>query len=124
MIPGTRLRQILEGKDVDEAARWCGKHRYVEAWAIADGAIIIYDHEDPPAWMPDRDDDGNADPFTTYAKLCDSDGIVRDGAMHHGEDYPCTGHAHFAGAHICCTSGAHGTPSAQPTEIELVTAVP
>lgn len=39
--------------------------------------------------------------------LCDEDGIVRKGAMHHGTDYECTGHAHFGGFHITCTSRAH-----------------
>lgn len=48
-----------------------------------------------------------ADPYTMAAKLCDPDGIVRKGVMHHGTDYPCTGHAHFAGDHIVCTSVGH-----------------
>ena len=47
------------------------------------------------------------DPFTTEFPLCDDDGIVRRGAMHHGTDYQCTSHAHFAGEHIRCTSPAH-----------------
>jgi hypothetical protein len=48
------------------------------------------------------------------AKLCDDDGVVRRGAMHHGTDYTCTGHAHFAGEHIRCISAGHpdGLPSA------------
>lgn len=56
-----------------------------------------------------------ADPFTMSAQLCDDDGIVRSGAMHHGKDYPCTGHAHFAGEHIECTSPAH--PGQLPAEV-------
>jgi hypothetical protein len=47
------------------------------------------------------------DPYTAATKLCDDDGIVRGGAMHHGTDYVCTGHAHFGGEHIRCTSPAH-----------------
>lgn len=39
--------------------------------------------------------------------LCDDDGTVRRGAMHHGTDYPCTSHAHFGGWHLICTSPAH-----------------
>lgn len=39
--------------------------------------------------------------------LCDSDGIVRRGAMHRGTDYECTGSAHWSGFHIRCTSPAH-----------------
>jgi hypothetical protein len=48
-----------------------------------------------------------SDPYTADARLCDDDGIVRQGAMHHGTNYPCTGHAHFAGEHYRCTSPAH-----------------
>lgn len=43
-------------------------------------------------------------------KLCDDDGQVRGGAMHHGTDYTCTAHAHYAGLHIRCTSPAHEAP--------------
>ena len=49
------------------------------------------------------------DPYTMGTKLCDDDGIVRRGAMHHGTDYTCTGHAHFGGEHIECLSPAHNT---------------
>jgi hypothetical protein len=47
------------------------------------------------------------DPYTSEIALCDDDGIVRGGAMHHGTDYRCTGHAHFSGEHIRCTNPAH-----------------
>ena len=47
------------------------------------------------------------DPFTMALRLCDEDGVVRKGAMHHGTDYPCTGHAHFAGEHIICSTPIH-----------------
>ncbi len=57
-----------------------------------------------PEWLPDNDDD----PFTAAARLCDDDGIVRKGLMHHGTNYTCTGHAHFAGEHYRCLSPAHG----------------
>lgn len=50
------------------------------------------------------------DPYTTEGRLCGDDGIVRQGAMHHGNDYACTGHAHFLGDHIRCTSPAHRAP--------------
>jgi hypothetical protein len=52
-------------------------------------------------------DVNGTDPFTDEFQLCDNDGWVRRGAMHHGEDYLCTSHAHFAGMHIRCTSPAH-----------------
>lgn len=65
----------------------------------------------------------DTDPYTTDAKLCDDDGIVRRGAMHHGTDYTCTGHAHFAGEHIRCISVAH--PDGIPTELlDLLRAMP
>lgn len=47
------------------------------------------------------------DAYTMSARLCDDDGIVRGGSMHRGRDYRCTGHAHFAGEHMYCTSPAH-----------------
>jgi hypothetical protein len=50
------------------------------------------------------------DPFTDAFQLCDDDGTVRRGAMHHGTAYPCTSHAHYAGMHIRCTSPAHQQP--------------
>lgn len=53
-----------------------------------------------PAW-------NDADPYTHAARLCDDDGIVRRGPMHHGTDYTCTGHAHYGGDHIRCTSAGH-----------------
>lgn len=60
------------------------------------------------------------DPYTQEFPLCDDDGIVRRGAMHHGTDYPCTGHAHFGGEHIKCTSPAHEAvtcPSCYQTDL-------
>lgn len=41
------------------------------------------------------------------APLCDPDCVVRSGPMHHGQDYQCTGSAHFAGYHIRCTTPFH-----------------
>lgn len=62
-----------------------------------------------------KTDSAMGDPFTMEARLCDDDGIVRRGAMHHGTDYPCTGHAHYAGEHIKCISQAH--PDGLPTDM-------
>lgn len=53
-----------------------------------------------PSWEP-------FGPFTMGLALCDDDGIVRSGRFFKGTEYPCTGHAHFAGEHIECTSPAH-----------------
>lgn len=52
----------------------------------------------------------DTDPFTEAFRLCDDDGTVRRGAMHHGTDYTCTGHAHYAGMHIRCTTPVHVQP--------------
>lgn len=66
-----------------------------------------------PVRVPPWSDD---DPYTMAVTLCDDDGIVRRGAMHHGTDYPCTGHAHFQGEHIRCTSPGH--PEGFPAGVE------
>lgn len=52
-------------------------------------------------------------PITGRARLCDNNGMVRRGVMHAGVDYPCTGHAHYAGHHIECTNPAHARPAAE-----------
>lgn len=57
----------------------------------------------------------DADPYTMALALCDDDGIVRSGAMHHGTDYQCTGHAHYAGEHIRCISPGH--PNGMPRDV-------
>lgn len=45
----------------------CMEHGYVESWVIMDGALIVYDPDDPPEWMKEaiasRDDDGNTPSF-------------------------------------------------------------
>lgn len=55
-------------------------------------------------------DVNGTDPFTMEARLCEHDGIVRGGPMHHGTDYRCTSHAHYAGQHIRCTNPVHVQP--------------
>lgn len=64
-----------------------------------------------PSWS-------DADPYTMAAVLCDDDGIVRGGVMHHGTDYLCTGHAHIAGEHVRCLSAGH--PGGLPAELSYV----
>lgn len=56
-----------------------------------------------------------ADDFTSAAKLCDDDGIVRHGPMHKGTDYTCTGSAHFGGEHIRCTNPIHSRRLSEAT---------
>lgn len=43
------------------------------------------------------------DRFDEGIELCDAEGMVR------GAGYRCTGHAHWQGLHILCTSPAHLT---------------
>ena len=55
MLSEGRLQQLIENKDeyIEES----------EGWAICDGALVIYDHENPPMWFRfPRDDDGNSIP--------------------------------------------------------------
>lgn len=68
-----------------------------------------------PVVVPPWDDN---DPYTTDGLLCDDDGIVRSGPMHHGTDYPCTGHAHHDGHHIRCTSAGH--PGGLPADLRAL----
>lgn len=54
MLADERLQQIIKNKDVENSM-------YGEGWAICDGALVIYDVEDPPAWFRfERDEDGNS----------------------------------------------------------------
>lgn len=57
----------------------------------------------------------SSDPYTAEAQLCDEDGFVRGGPMHHGTDYACTGHAHYEGEHFKCISPAH--PGGMPGDL-------
>jgi len=61
MIPEDRLQELIENKDTERAFDWCSEFGYVEGWAICDGALVIYDADDPPAWFRfERDEDGNS----------------------------------------------------------------
>ena len=63
MIPSDRLQQLLERKDGAEAREWCRKNHYSESWSIIDGALVVFDSDDPPGWLDpvleDRDEDGH-----------------------------------------------------------------
>ena len=66
MIPEDRLQQLINDKDADEALRWCNEHGYDEGWAIIDGALVVYDLNNPPSWLPadsERNEDGNTAEF-------------------------------------------------------------
>jgi hypothetical protein len=62
MLPDERSQQILASKDVQVAQASCDEHGYSEGWAIIDGAVVIYNLDAPPHWLPrdeDRDENGN-----------------------------------------------------------------
>ena len=57
MLPDDRLQQIILSKDVENAV-------YGESWSIIDNALVIYDEDDMPYWLPKyRDEDGNTPEF-------------------------------------------------------------
>jgi hypothetical protein len=64
-LPEARLQQLIERKNASEALSWCEAHGYSEGWAIIDGAMVIYDIDNPPVWLAPildlQDDDGNTD---------------------------------------------------------------
>lgn len=71
-IPDDRLQEIIENKDAEIAFDWCQKHGYSESWSIIDGALVIFDCDDPPSWLVGvleaRDEDGNTETReATYA---------------------------------------------------------
>lgn len=65
MIPSDRLQQLISRKDGQEAQDWCDKFNYSEGWALIDGALVIYDLSNPPAWLAPvldaQDEDGNTE---------------------------------------------------------------
>lgn len=66
MLPEDRSQQILASKDADEALASCQEHGYSEGWAIIDGAVVIYNLDAPPHWLPaddQRDENGNTREF-------------------------------------------------------------
>jgi hypothetical protein len=59
-----RLQQIMRDKNVDQAL-------WGECWSICDNAIVIYQEDNPPAWLPndyDRDEDGNTAEYVDKVK--------------------------------------------------------
>lgn len=60
-VPEARLQDIIVNKDTERALNWCSAYNYVESWSICDGALVIYDLDNPPAWFNfPRDEDGNS----------------------------------------------------------------
>lgn len=71
MLPDERSQQILTSKDADEALASCTTHGYSEGWAIIDGAVVIYNLDTPPHWLPtdeQRDENGNTAEFVAGAR--------------------------------------------------------
>jgi hypothetical protein len=56
MLGDDRLRELIRRKEDTNPA-------YPEGWAMVDGALVIYDFSDPPAWfkpvLEARNEDGN-----------------------------------------------------------------
>lgn len=70
MLPEARSQQILATKDTDAARESCITHGYSESWAIIDGAVVIYNFDSPPHWLPtdeQRDENGNTAEFAAAA---------------------------------------------------------
>lgn len=66
MIPDDRLQHLIDRKDTERALRWCQEHQYSESWSIIDGALVIYNLDDPPSWIPtdeERDENGYTQKF-------------------------------------------------------------
>jgi len=47
------------------------------------------------------------DEFTKFGPLCDNGIVTKSRPMWHGNDYICTGSAHYAGEHIKCSDIVH-----------------
>ncbi len=66
MIPDERLQHLIDRKDTERALRFCQEHGYSESWSIIDGALVIYNLDDPPSWIPpdeERDENGYTQKF-------------------------------------------------------------
>jgi len=60
-IPDGRLQELIDAKDTDAAQESCEEHGYSESWSIIDGALVIYNLDAPPHWLPreeERDENG------------------------------------------------------------------
>lgn len=59
-LPAGALSEVLCLKEPERsrtAMERCEEHGYDEGWAIRDGAIVIYNLDDPPAWLPALEDE-------------------------------------------------------------------
>lgn len=70
MLTDDYLQDVIESKDV-KAALATGQNI---GWAICDGALVVYDLDDPPPWFRfERDEEGNS-PWTSQHPLELADG--------------------------------------------------
>jgi hypothetical protein len=58
MLPDERTQEILAGKDTEAALASCKRHGYAEGWRVVDGAVVVYNLDAPPAWLPKVSADG------------------------------------------------------------------
>lgn len=64
MLSDKYLQEVIEGKDQAAAVDEANTRQAVVCWAICDGAMVIYDYDDPPPWFKfERDEDGNSVEF-------------------------------------------------------------
>lgn len=54
MLSDDYIQHVMESKDAERALAE-GK---VVGWASIDGAVVIYDLDDPPVWLPGDRHDG------------------------------------------------------------------
>jgi hypothetical protein len=66
MLSEKYLHEVIESKDLELAGAEADANQVVVAWAICDGVLVIYDHDNPPVWFNfPRDENGNSIEFTT-----------------------------------------------------------
>lgn len=56
MIPEAALQELIGHKNPKQAMERCQEHGYSEGWALRDGALVVYDCDDPPTWLPADND--------------------------------------------------------------------
>lgn len=50
-IPKECLEEIIDDYDKKAALARCNKHNYTETRHILGGCLVIYNSDDPPAWL-------------------------------------------------------------------------
>lgn len=61
MLSYEYLMSVVESKDHERAQIEADHQNTPIGWALCDGALVIYDVNDPPEWFKfEKDDDGNS----------------------------------------------------------------